>query len=274
MMYHYIVIQCTTISLMVKTLIKIVISDVDGTLIYKGSHFNSARFPLMLSKLTEQKIRFAVATGRHYNELKTIFGSTLPRFTSICCDGAYAVNDNELVYSLPIPKISVKNFFETFAGTNVCAEFYSHDAAYLLGASHLTLSKETTRIKNVHVIHNFTELPDSIYKISLYGNIDSFVPHEATSLCYSSKGIAEYINRNASKYNAVTSILRKQDLDLSEILYYGDGKNDAELITKSGVSYTTYCADRSVFSLTHNHTRDVIGTTIHLCDSKKISTLL
>lgn len=272
MMYHYIVIQCKIMFTMVKSLIKTVISDVDGTLIYKGAHFNNVRFPIMLSKLSAKNISFAVATGRHYNELQKIFGKTLTDFSCICCDGAYAMQGSELIYSLPLPAITVKSFFETIAGTSICAEFFTADKAFLLGATSLQLSKEKARIGNVQTIHTLSELPENIYKIALYGNVKNFSAPEGAQICYNANGIAEYINRNASKYNAVSNILRTNNIFLSEVLYFGDGKNDAELLKNCGVSYTTYCADRSVFDLSKKHTRDVIGTLITLCNTGSITT--
>ena len=58
-------------------LFKMVVSDVDGTLIYKGEHLNTARFPVMLGRLNDLSSPFAVATGRHYRELAAMFRENL-----------------------------------------------------------------------------------------------------------------------------------------------------------------------------------------------------
>ena len=97
-------------------LVKLVVSDVDGTLIYKGSYLNTARFPVMLKNLGDLNIPFCVATGRHYRELKKLFGNYCDTVLCVCCDGAYAVFANKLLFGIPVGTEAVKNFFDAFVG--------------------------------------------------------------------------------------------------------------------------------------------------------------
>ena len=256
-------------------LVRMVVSDVDGTLIYKGSHLNTARFPVMLKKLSERNTRFALATGRHYRELKKLFGDKLSEFDCCCCDGAYCVSNGQVADSLPLPKTCVKAFFEAFASDSKTAVvFHSFDTSFVLGGGYLTYTKENTRLGNVKRVYTLSEVDCDIFFVSLYGaGAASFAPPQGARVSYSAQGICEYVNRNTSKYDAVKKLCEKYSIEEKDIMFFGDGINDAELIEKCGVSYTTYCADKRVFALTENHTRDCIGTVIRLCDENKIGNL-
>ncbi len=251
-----------------------VVSDVDGTLIYKGSNLNTARFPVMLSKLSERSVPFAVATGRHYRELKKLFGKHIRDLWCCCCDGAYIISNDEPVYSLPLPRSCIRAFFESFAAdSNNTVVFHSIDSSFVLGNSYLVQAKESSRLGNVKRIFCLSEIDREIYFISLYGTSSaSFAPPEGARISYQAHGVCEYVNRHASKYDAVKRLANLYAMTEKDIMFFGDGENDRELIENCGTSYTTYCADKKVFSLTPNHTRDCIGTIIRLCDEKKIGT--
>ena len=250
---------------------KFVVSDVDGTLIYKDSHLNTARLPVMLQKLKDQNIPFAVATGRHYRELKKLFGQYEKEILCICCEGAYAVKSGATVYADAIERAAVKQIFDTFKNSSVAVEFHSINCSYFSGASPLLFSKENSRLGNVIKISDADEIKNDIFKISVYGVFKNFTLPEKLKLCYSSHGICEYVKSSASKFCAVKNICAMTGTDLSETIFFGDGQNDRELITSCGTSYTTYCADKSVFSLADNHTRDVIGTIIRLAEKRQRS---
>lgn len=279
MMYHYIVIRYINMHFCANThhkgrkeLIGMVVSDVDGTLIYKGSNLNTARFPVMLSKLSERSVTFAVATGRHYRELKKLFGKSIRDLWCCCCDGAYVISNDEIVYSLPVPKNCVKAFFESFAHDPKCSVvFHSFDTSYILGGTYLVHAKESSRLGNVKKIAALSEIDCDIFFVSVYGHsAENFEPPVGTRVAYRAQGVCEFVNRHASKYDAVKRLANLYNKTEKDILFFGDGENDRELIENCGMSYTTYCADKKVFALTPNHTRDCIGTIIRLCDEKKL----
>lgn len=251
-------------------LFKMVVSDVDGTLIYKNAHLNTARFPVMLSKLSDLSIPFAVATGRHYRELEQLFGENL-RFPCVCCDGAYVMVLGNKVYSLPVGNNALEYFESVADEKSIAVEFHSVGTTYLLGGSSLLLAKEKRRLGDATVkkISARREIDSEIYFVSVYGRKANLTPPHMTRVSYSAPGISEFTNAEASKYRAVTELAKYLGLCEKDILFFGDGENDRGLIENCAISYTAYCADKSVFSLTPHHTRDVIGTVIRLADEVK-----
>ena len=249
-----------------------VVSDVDGTLIYKGSNLNTARFPVMLSKLSERSVPFAVATGRHYRELKKLFGKHIRDLWCCCCDGAYVISNDEPVFSLPISENSIRSFESFRADPQNAVVFHSIDTSFILGGSFPVYSKESTRLGNIKKISSVSEIDCDIFFVSVYGNKACNTPvPEGTRTAYKANGVCEFVNSSASKSDAVKRLANLYGKTFDDIMFFGDGENDRELIEYCAISYTTYCADKKVFSLTPNHTRDCIGTIIRLCDENKIA---
>ncbi len=245
-------------------MVRCVISDVDGSLIYKGSHLNTARLPVMLKKLESLNIPFAVATGRNYCELKKLFGQYEKDIVCICSDGAYTVKNGCTLTSSPINE---KCFNQFLVSSTTSVVFHSIVKSYFYGSNTMAFRKEQAKLGNVIKITSTEDIASDIFKISIYGDTRDIVASEETRLCYSSRGIKEYVSRKATKLFAAKTLCEGAGIPLSDVLFFGDGENDKDLILNCGTSFTTYCADRSVFGLTSNHTRDVIGTTIRLADS-------
>ncbi len=246
---------------------KIVVSDVDGTLIYKGATFNRARFPLMLERLRQNGASFAVCSGRSYSELVSVLSPFDDKIFAIGCDGACTCESGTLLDGRPIDPPLLSELVAFHKALGCAAELHAVNTVYIIDAPFALYSGETRRLVNVVRLENVEAISEPIYKATFYGKITEPCTVPALRLCYRSNGVAEYVNAAASKYAAVESLLARLSLSFDDLLYFGDGKNDAELLTSAGRSYTTYCADPAVFSLTEHHTRDVIGTLIHLCDS-------
>lgn len=246
---------------------KIVVSDVDGTLIYKGATFNRARFPLMLERLRQNGATFAVCSGRGYTELDSVLSPFTDRLFAVACDGACTYENGALLDGHPIDPPLLSELVAFHKTLGCAAELHAADTVYLADAPFALYSGEARRLANITRIDSVEAISEPIYKATFYGKIaESFAAPELR-LCYRSNGVTEYVNAAASKHTAAESLLAHLSLTFDDLLYFGDGKNDASLLTSAGRSYTTYCADPAVFSLAEHHTRDVIGTLIRLCDS-------
>lgn len=247
-----------------------IVSDVDGTLIYKGGTLNTARFPLMLEKLRVLSVPFALSTGRSVSELQPLFGSFFSKLAAVCCDGACVLENGVPTDTLPIPDETVALLTERALDSGCAVELHGISQVYLIGAAFPLYSRELRRLSSLKKITHFAQASEPICKVTVY---DCHLSEERISgarISYQARGVREYVNEKASKLSAVSKLAQLHDLSLSDVLYFGDGKNDADLLRQCGRSFTTYCADKSVFSLAHEHTRDVIGTLIRLADSREI----
>lgn len=249
---------------------KMVISDLDGTLVYKGSSFNERRFPELLRKLQNYGAFFGVATGRSRAELEPLIAPYFSSVDAVLCDGACTFRGGRFVRGAAIEQTVLLSIFEHTKKNRCVLLLHAADTAYLYGASFVQRSREKRRLSEVYDISDISAVNEPIYKIALYGDNETSVSFPSLRLAYAAAGIREYVDEHASKLSAVKALLSDSGLSLSELTYFGDGENDAELLRSAARSFTPYCAAPDVFPLAREHTRDVIGTIIRLCDEKTL----
>ncbi len=255
---------------------KAVISDIDGSLIYRGHHLNKTRFPLMLKKLSDKDIAFCLATGRTYGDVACLFGDLLDGVHILCCDGALSITGHKIVHSFPIRSYFLSYFFDfaknqtdTYVNLHksFAIEFHGYTHSYIFTHSACLYHKEAAKLKNLKRISALEEIKEDIFKISLFSNSSIGTP-DGLRICYDKGGITEYVPKAATKLSAAKDLSDRLGIPLSCFTAFGDSDNDAELLCACGCSYSTYCAQKEVFELTDHHTRDVIGTVIRLADEK------
>ena len=78
-------------------MIKLIVSDMDGTLLNDEKHIDKRIYSL-LPKMREEGIRFVVASGRQYPSLARDFQEHLPEITVIAENGAFVVQDGKELY--------------------------------------------------------------------------------------------------------------------------------------------------------------------------------
>ncbi len=219
----------------------------------------------MLDKLSERSIEFALATGRNFTELVSMFGESALSMSLICCDGAYILSDSKCISSFPIDKKLFDQFFALIENKNVFAiEFHSIGNTYIAGGNFSIFNKEKKRLSILTHIKSTDEISDDIFKITVIGkNLDPF-RIGSTRLSYFSNDIAEYVSDKATKLSGVNILCSHFSTNISNVTYFGDSENDRDVLRACPNSYTTYCADKTTFQITKNHTRDVIGTIIRL----------
>ena len=68
--------------------IKMIVTDMDGTLLDEKGEFDRDRLKNILDELDKREIRFVVATGNEIHRMRLLFGDLLERVTLIAANGA------------------------------------------------------------------------------------------------------------------------------------------------------------------------------------------
>lgn len=80
-----------------KMTIKMVVTDMDGTLLDEKGEFDRDRLKNILDELDKREIRFVVATGNEIHRMHLLFGDLLERVTLIAANGARIFDKNEVL---------------------------------------------------------------------------------------------------------------------------------------------------------------------------------
>jgi len=223
-----------------------IVLDLDGTLLNSERSISKATRDY-LKKLKEKGYIITIATGRIYESVNDIlqgfdFVNYVITDTGASC---YDVCNEQTIFNHPIPLDTVKKF-QKFYNDNcvyidICDKHtiykysdmvgneyfidYTKDWNYIFNhckeIAHVALYMKT----NEQVMETYTELKKIITELDIHIMQDSF----------SDRKWIETIKKGCSKYNAILKLANYLNINNSEIIAFGDGLNDIDMLKKCGI---------------------------------------
>ncbi|MEG1847074.1 MAG: HAD family hydrolase [Lachnospiraceae bacterium] len=228
-------------------MIKLIVSDLDGTLLPAGHKELDAEIISMIRQLKEKGILFAVASGRSYQELKRFFAPVSYDIIYICENGALIMYHEEIQYQKTIPYQSgidcireIKEHTEyewLAAGLHTCY-IASEKQEYLS-----YLSKN-----NLHPMHvrALRDIPEAFLRISVYHDhrkeeiqAEPFVKRwqETLHASYWGDTWLDFTRCGIHKGEALKAVKQRFLTPSDEVLAFGDQDNDKELLDTADYGY-------------------------------------
>ncbi len=229
-------------------MVKLIASDLDGTLLQNGAHdLNPIVFEQILT-LKECGILFVAASGRQYLNLRRLFTPVqddiayIPENGSLCIYKGETLSkgiiDHDLAYRILDEIAKYPQYNCIISGERVCystsknPEFYNH---------------------MVNVIQNNmkfiddpkTEISEPILKIAVcdYSGTDSCEKHLKEKFSSEIKVVTsgnlwvDFICPAANKGSALKDLLNHLHIDARDCIAFGDQYNDVEMLQTAGTSY-------------------------------------
>lgn len=230
---------------------KAVAVDMDGTFMNDDLTYDHQRFDKVLTRLHEHGIHFIVSSGRPLSRLKRDFADFLDRIDIIAENGAVLVQDNNIISSHYLTQktgTELINFIQTnYPQAYICVS--GKDGSYYLN-SYPTAFK---RLMNFYYpdntpVNNFDEIPASERIIKLTLNVDADLAptieehfnHEHNERIHcTTSGFddIDVVPYGVNKAQGLKYFLRYFDLNPSQLIAFGDGLNDKEMLELAGYSY-------------------------------------
>lgn len=250
-------------------MIKLIASDLDGTLIPEGTQDMEPGFMEVLQELLDRGYLFYAASGRQYMNMYRRFSRFADRMGFICENGALVMENREQRYIQQIPweKVcaiseDIMSFPETeicLSGVKACyirprTSWFEHQMLHVL-QNECTLFERLEEIDDQIVkismyIHNFPENVKKIYGFfsEKYKDYADFV--------YGGNDWLDMILKDSGKGLALKAVLEQKGLNPEEILVFGDNQNDISMLELTPNSYV----------MAHSET-DVKNHASHICTS-------
>jgi Cof subfamily protein (haloacid dehalogenase superfamily) len=224
--------------------IKVVISDLDGTLL-NPEHRISEYTKTVFQKLHDENYLIIVATGRHHLDALSIVEQLDCPVYLVTSNGARIHSpENELLFSLDLKSDAVKSVFdleidpeittvlfkEDFWQTNQHNEKlndFSKESNYLPEIVDFNSLEDLGGIKFFFTHDNHQKLVDLKDKI-LENHSDHF--NHAFSLPF----CLEFMHKSVDKSVAIAKILEKESFTFEEAIAFGDGFNDEKMLLSTG----------------------------------------
>ncbi len=220
---------------------KLIASDMDGTLLQDGAMQVSDRAIDLILQLTQKGYLFVAASGRQYSNLKRQFKDAAKDMAFLCENGAVVFYKDQLLFHSPMKHAIAMELCEDIYSRSGCEVLISgKDVSYLKPKDPTFLDRMQNIVKNnVVVIQEFTEIKEAIVKISVYekagiveNSANYFLNQWSSRLkcTVSGFGWLDFVNPEVNKGNSLTNLMNTLQIKKEDTYAFGDNFNDLEML--------------------------------------------
>lgn len=227
-------------------MIKMIVTDMDGTLLNDNKNIHED-FDSVFAQLMEKKIKFVVASGRHYSEMHKYFKDYHENIIYIAENGGQIVYKDKEIYSSPMDMDHIYNLAKdamNIEGVDIILS--GEKNLYLYNFRKLPVEQLRDFYFKYKVIENPYDLKENVFKISIYNEKGSdFITHKTIydnwkdklNVISSAFVWTDIQNKGTNKGSAVTILKDKFGIQSEEIMAFGDYNNDIEMLQLAHHSY-------------------------------------
>ena len=245
--------------------IKIIATDMDGTLLDPRGQLDLPRLEKILDQLDQRGVRFVIATGNEIHRMRQLLGHLAERVVLVVANGSRIFENNELLQAQTWDDAMVDRALGHFKGRECQDQFVvtaMNGGFVKKGTVFTELDKFMTpeMIEKLYQRMNFVNEFDS----NLFGGVlkmsmvvgeersdsvlqeinDLFDGHvRAVSSGY---GCIDILQDGIHKAWGLEELLRRWNLKPEQIMAFGDSENDIEMLELAGISYAMENAEEAV----------------------------
>lgn len=232
-------------------MIKLIASDLDGTLLQNGAQELTPRAIGLIRELTERGIRFVAASGRQYENEVHLFEPIKDKISYIAENGSLCIHegkvisrtiiDMELIHRI-IEEVKQDGRFEILISKEHACYIENNDPVFV---NHIiNVVKNTTKI-----VEDVRNVEGPILKIAI-GNmkdgadvIEGYLKHLQNKFSSEIKVVTsgniwiDFIAPGTNKGTALLKLLEVLKIKPEECMAFGDQRNDVEMLQAVGTSY-------------------------------------
>lgn len=238
--------------------VKLVAVDMDGTFLDDTKKYNKPRFLEQYAEMKRRGIRFVVASGNQYYQLISFFPEIRHDIAFVAENGGYIVNEDKELLVGEFTQKDIADIIDTLQKgnyPNLQFVMNGQKSAYILpGASEAFLDKMQHYLHRLQPINSVNEINDKILKFALNLS-DEYVPvlmgdinrlHAGAAATSSGHGSIDLIIPGLHKANGLALLQQRWGIKNEEVLAFGDGGNDLEMLAQSGFSFAMENAPAAV----------------------------
>lgn len=245
--------------------IRVIATDMDGTLLDPKGQLDLPRLEKILDKLDQCDIRFVIATGNEVHRMRQLLGHLAERVVLVVANGARIFENNELIQAQTWDDAMVDRALAHFKGRECQDQFVvtAMNGGFVKEGTVFTeLDKFMTpeMIEKLYQRMNFVDEFDSslfggVLKMSMVvgeERLDS-VLQEVNDLfdgrvraVSSGYGCIDILQDGIHKAWGLVELLKRWNLKPEQIMAFGDSENDIEMLELAGISYAMENAEEAV----------------------------
>ena len=225
--------------------IKMICSDLDGTLLQYGRKTLEPEVFTLIEQLADRGILFCPASGRQYTSQKKLFAPVADRCAFLCENGGVLYKENVCIGKTPMPRTLAeeiaRDLWERSDGQGEVM-LSGQNCAYLMERGLGMLDRIRFIGNQYKIIRNPSDVPEEIVKVSVYLHegvekyADRFVPRWQEANC-AVAGPYWIDTTLANKGTGVQKLCEVLGVAPEEVLAFGDNYNDTAMLDLVGTPY-------------------------------------
>lgn len=251
-------------------MIKAIFVDMDGTFLDDEKWYDEKRFLALYQRMKNLGIKFVVASGNQYQHLISFFPTLYQELTFIAENGAKVIDQEQEVFSMPIPSHDAAAVFELLAEDRLFTGYKlvisGEQGAYIQKNVPAAYRKKANFFyRDIIEVDRYEEINDRFYKFAF-----NFEP-ERLSACEarlnerfagrlkaltSGHEALDLVNHASGKELGLEVLRHRWNITADEIAAFGDNLNDLAMIQQVKYSYAVENARPEVKKAAYK----VIGT--------------
>lgn len=230
-------------------MIKLIASDLDGTLLPPTKILPGETFPL-IEKLADMGVTFAPASGRQLPNLKRLFEKVADRIAIIAENGGLVYYKGRIIFSDPTPAEGVRRALEAVrAEEGLYPVISCADCAYIEDTYPRFLEVFKKSFSSYKIVENLDGVAaeKSAVKVSIWDDMPA-AEHGGKVLPPKLKGLRTMVSgrdwldvscERANKGRALKALMNYLNVDRGECAAFGDHMNDKEMLETCAYPYVT-----------------------------------
>lgn len=229
--------------------IKLIAVDMDGTFLNSRKSYNKERFAKLYHRMVKKDIRFVVASGNQYYQLRSFFPEIQNDIAFVAENGAYVVDRNK---DLSVGEMSVETIekvLHVFRDLNAYSQLVvcGKKSAYVdLSASDYFYERTHEYYHRLKRVASFSNIEDTVFKFSANFQ-ESEVPQlmeyfrkevgDIVSPVSSGHGSIDFIIPGLHKASGIQLLQKEWHISDEETAAFGDSGNDIEMLQHVAYSF-------------------------------------
>lgn len=245
--------------------IKVIATDMDGTLLDSRGQLDLPRLEKILNRLDQRGVRFVIATGNEVHRMRQLLGHLAERVFMVVANGARIFEHNKLLQAQTWDDAMVDRVLGHFKGrecqdqfvvTGMNGGFVKKGTIFTELDKFMTSEMIEKLYQRMHFVDEFdSSLFGGVLKMSMVVGEErsDAVLQEINDLfdgqiraVSSGYGCIDILQTGIHKAWGLEELLKRWGLKSEQIMAFGDSENDIEMLKLAGISYAMENAEESV----------------------------
>ena len=237
---------------------KAIAVDMDGTFLDDQKNYDKELFAYLLTKMNEQGIHFIVASGNQYERLRLDFVEHYQDLAFVAENGAYLIDRTQAVLTQALDLDVIKQvvtFKQSYPEL--------HLVACGVKGAYIPLNEDKDFVEGMkyycpkrELIESLEKLPvDTYLKLSAGMKAEDTKPllaalqaefGQVLKITSSGFGSIDLMKKGVDKAQGLDLMLKRWNLGHNDLIAFGDGGNDIEMLTHAKYGYAMENGDSKV----------------------------